>query len=452
MAMKRTTLGIVATLSMLLMIVPAYAEQPPLTVSSATSSRRIVALPREMRPMFEMLSDVAARLPSFGGMSYNSEEEVLDVYVQGLPDKTAVIGAIAEVFGSELIPQGGIRLVPGQYTYLQLRRWYEPVRGSVFPMQGVNGTSINEGKNRLRVTVDDELVVPRVKAKLEELSVPEEAVLIDVTGKLWLTSHTLQGQLTDGIPSGVKITNRQWTTQACTLGFITRRNGSLGSVTNSHCSRSMGSVDSDDFDQPFQPSGGWNTRLVGTETVDPPFFTSGQNSSCPPGERCRWSESVFLTATATLTLQQGQIARTLDYNCALDSLTNCITVDHNNARFKVSAEGASLFDGLLVSRVGQRSGWVQASITDTCADKKLMDTNHGEFTLLCQVEIATGTQGGDSGAPVFMINNSASGTVSLLGVAWGGSSTVSYFSKIGSIYLELGPSASWDSCSPEFSC
>ena len=69
--------------------------------------------------------------------------------------------------------------------------------------------------------------------------------------------------------------------------------------------------------------------------------------------------------------------------------------------------------GQMANKVGRATGWTQGQVTRTCVNTGVSGSN---IVLLCQDFVENNLQivaGGDSGSPVFRINNS--GRVTLLG-------------------------------------
>jgi len=126
-------------------------------------------------------AEVAQRVPAFGGMFFD-DQGVLNVYLLGLSQRGAVEEAITAVFGSEAV-QGGIRVLQGQYGFLQLTEWHNRISAEVLGLPGVVLTDVDDAKNRLTIGVEE---LQRVQSQIEELlarlGIPREAVIIEETG------------------------------------------------------------------------------------------------------------------------------------------------------------------------------------------------------------------------------------------------------------------------------
>ncbi|MEM4722134.1 MAG: hypothetical protein QXT73_08760 [Candidatus Methanomethylicaceae archaeon] len=228
-------------------------------------------------------------------------------------------------------------------------------------------------------------------------------VNFEETGPIEPVSHTLQSKARP-VDGGFQITFvNSFGSAACTLGFNAIRTGVSGFVTNSHCThpQRMGVVDNTAF---HQPTVSGTTNLIGTETVDPPFFSF---PACPTGRRCRYSDSAF-----------------------------------------------AQYD---ISKIGKTTGWTQGRVVAVCQNVNLGWTT--DLTLLCQHRVRANVAPGDSGSPVFKITNSPrSGDVMLYGILWGRRQPYPWdlvdfwFSSIFDVessYSELG---SLTICAPGFSC
>ncbi|MBI3951075.1 MAG: hypothetical protein HY314_11555 [Acidobacteria bacterium] len=128
----------------------------------------------------DLLVEVAKRAPGFGGM-FIDEEGALSVYLLDVTQKATAEAAIAAVFGPDRIPPSGIRVLQGQYSFVQLKQWHDRLSPTVLARPGVILTDIDEAKNRLRVGVEKLELAKQVEEELTKLDIPRKAVLIEVT-------------------------------------------------------------------------------------------------------------------------------------------------------------------------------------------------------------------------------------------------------------------------------
>lgn len=413
----------------------------------------------------DLFATVAIQVPEFGGMIFSENEEILLVYLTDpRPRKLAAVrSAIEIVFGYGVIPKGGVKAIPGQYGFLQFKEWYDRMLSPVWSIPGVTFTDINEAKNRLGIGIENREVEAQVVEQLERLGIPREVVIIQVTGPIEPVSHTLQSTVSprEGgyqlhIPSG----------GTCTLGFnATTQNNVAGFVTNSHCTTLPWSVDGGIFYQAVSPN------TVGQEIDDPPGFTG---SPCLSGYTCRYSDSAFVKYNAGVAWNLGSIARTTGISLATPNLT----VDHGLYNIQSMLQGFNGSPGrwgikfgpskpylinLTLNKVGRTTGWGKGAISQTCVIYGW--TPKPNSLMLCQYDVTNTTSGsggiaagGDSGSPVFRINDPNWKNVELYGIVWARhNANVLVFSPIGNspfqqsgIQTELGTLNYINPCLPPF--
>jgi hypothetical protein len=296
----------------------------------------------------DLLARVAQRAPFFGGFFVDEATGSLDVYSWNrTPAGVAEVEkALRAVFGDTL-PQGKIRILPGQYGFQELKRWHDSLN-AVLAMPGVVLTDIDDAKNRLKVGVESREVGWKVRDRLAALGIPDEAVDVVETAPIRLEAglrtrtRPLDGGLQISFATG-------GSAYLCTLGFNAVRAGVAGMVINSHCSGIQGGVQST---VEYQPSISISsTNRIGVETADPTYFTG---APCPVGRKCRRSDSAFVRRDAGVTANLGRIARP-----ALNSLFwNQIDT------FRIVKEADPLV-GQVVTKVGRTTGRTQGSVLQT---------------------------------------------------------------------------------------
>jgi hypothetical protein len=166
----------------------------------------------------DLLAEVARRVPDFGGMFIGPDGtlqiDLLDPRMAG-----AALEAIEAVFGSERLSQSSIQLLPGHYSFVQLKDWHERMMPEVLGLPGVILTDIDEGENRLRVGVEAQVLQGVVEAQLARGGIPREAVIIEKTEPIVFMSHTLRSRV-QPLVGGLQINFPGF---LCSLGFIARR-------------------------------------------------------------------------------------------------------------------------------------------------------------------------------------------------------------------------------------
>ena len=458
-------------------VVPAVTITTLTLVASVASRAQDVPPASVARNANEVFAAVGARVPEFGGMFIDEESrDTLDVYVvgdtPGLADRLdAAINAEPEL-ASARAAQTRIKLLPGQYTFLQLKQWHDQMSLQVLRIPGVVLTAVDQSTNRLLIAVEDPASESQIEAKLAALGVPRQAVNIETTSRLSEVPAprsvapappqvpagvTLQSEIRP-LVGGIEISYPVGDDSAvsCTLGFIATRGDVSGLVTASHCTKVEGGVDNTKFYQPlpFQET----VTDIGIETVDPCFYLANANPpSFPPGckpvpppfppedkcakdEACRYSDSAFLAQAKGVQVSLGFIARPLRQNT--------INWDPPDTFFQVVGEQSVIIPKTFVSWVGQISGWREGPVSTVCANETV-----DKYTLICQNLVNSGPGNeGDSGSPVFACIDDSDppkivecpgivgdkiSKVKLIGIKWGSSSTgalrQTIYSPIGSM-------------------
>jgi hypothetical protein len=403
----------------------------------------------EQNPSGQTLDDlfdaVAKQVPEFGGMfftngvnecvnrsttasqSATSSTLVLCLYLTKINSGrlTAVRKAIMNVFGEDVIPQGGIQPLRGEFQFSQLREWYTRMMGPVFRIRGTTLTDIDEANNRLLIGVETNDIEADVVEQLQKLAIPRRAVVIQLisvtTGRSDLqrvsdqpgsgqqpAALTLQDRFrpTEGgfrVDSSLDPALNE--TTACTLGFnATRAGGKSGFVTSTDCTGQAWQLDGAFFVQgpPF------SANLLGREAVDPTGFR-GFNifDSCPKYQVCRYSNSVFIDYYQGISSSQGVVART---TALTTTSTPNITVDPSTKFGIASGPSQPYLVGLTLNKVGQATGWTSGQVANTCATFY----QPGLGLYLCQYIVGNSTitdpnwsiaDISENGAPVFRMRN-----------------------------------------------
>ena len=141
---------------------------------------------------------VAERVPGFGGMFYDENGD-LNIYLVDPEQEKEVKEAVVRIFGAETLlsrkyveeeglppaqrlVSGEVKILQGQYDFLQLRKWYGEM-GSILSVPGVVFIDIDEARNRLGVGIEKGNVEARkqIEPELAKLTIPREAVLVEET-------------------------------------------------------------------------------------------------------------------------------------------------------------------------------------------------------------------------------------------------------------------------------
>jgi hypothetical protein len=279
----------------------------------------------------------------------------------------------------------------------------------VLEIPGVVFTDADENAGRLVIGVENRGLETSVRQRLSALGVPLQTVEVRQTPPI-IQLDTLQDRIRP-IEGGTQILFIRFPfAYYCTLGFnAVNSAGVSGFVTNSHCTRTQGGVENTEHFQPNNSSG----NKIGTEIADPTYFTGGD---CPQNRRCRYSDSSFSRIESGVTQDFGKIARTTGANNGSLEIAGQFTITGE------ASGNASI--GTTLNKVGRTTGWSQGSVTGSCVD---INVSQSDVTQLCQDIVAANVAGGDSGSPVFQVKNLSTGEVTLYGILWGGYSDGSGF-------------------------
>jgi len=298
----------------------------------------------------------------------------------------------------------------------------------VLEIPGVVSIDADERVDRLVVGVENRGLETAVRQRLAALGVPLQSVEVRQTPPI-----IMMPALTDRvrpIEGGLQFAFVRFPfVYVCTLGFNGANSAGVnGFAVNSHCTSTQGGVESTEHFQPDTSSG----NKIGTEIADPTYFTGG---GCPASRRCRYSDSAFSRIESSVTQDLGKLARTTGPN------NGSLVIDTARPQFTISSEASgNALVGTTLNKVGRTTGWTQGQVTQSCVD---VNVSGSDITQLCQDIVAAGVGGGDSGSPVFLINDLSSGDVTLYGILWGGFSDGSAFvhSPVRNVQMasELGP-------------
>jgi hypothetical protein len=413
---KRRTLATAAAIAAAA-LAGACADVPPTQPAAGDleSADLFRSTPQEPARFSGGLDAVFVRMtqdiPRFGGL-YFDEEGVLNVVVAGTSRMSAEVAANtverwAPALGIDASAVSRVAVRSGRYDFRQLAAMRNQADRVVWGIRGVVFTDADEKANRVHIGVEDEAASAAVARALDLLGIPSDALLISITEP----EFPMQG-LRDRVrpvAGGLQI---NFVGSLCTLGFNVRapqRPGVHGFVTNSHCTAARGQVTRTPYWQPTGSPDTTHTNFIGREAHDPPFFN---DPPCPStANLCRWSDAAGVRYAAGIDNAFGQIYRPT----AIGSLT----IDPATPRFNITAERPRTIVGDSIHKVGRTTGWSHGTITGSCQNVGVSGTTPQQI-MLCQdrYSVTPGTQGGDSGSPMFQ--RIGPNEVRLVGILWGG--------------------------------
>ena len=194
--------------------------------------------------------------------------------------------------------------------------------------------------------------------------------------------------------------------------------------------------------QPNDPLFGEN--IIADESIDPtPYWFDDPYDHCIPRHYCRWSDAAFAELRNDEDIDLGHIGKPED--------EGEYTVYPVGTIFEIVGELGTVSESDELYLIGKTLGWVTGEVVDDCARADVIVT---PYINVCTVKVQmTGghtTAGGDSGGP--WVKFDTGNDVELAGIHTGADASYRYFSAIGFIYLELGPSSTWNSCIPAEGC
>jgi hypothetical protein len=392
-----------------------------------------VSAAEKPRSLDEQFLALGRSWEGFGGLFFD-DSGTPTVYLLD-PDRHGA--AVAEALG------GRTRLRRGDYTFERLYAWRSRLR-PLLSLPGLTYLDIDEATNRVTIGLDATSSEKanerqRLERALAASGVPREAVRIAESAPVRelaggengeAATATLRSTLRPA-PGGVEISFVGSSRFFCTLGFNAYLGDAFGFVTNAHCTSDRGAVDGTRYSQ-----GEAREDLIATEVTDPPFFTG---SPCPPGRRCRFSDSAFVRYDEDSTALGGfgRIARPASRGAASGTLT----LQPAASRFDITGRTDWPFFGQTVNKVGRSTGWTSGPVVMTCIDVNVSNT---DVTNLCQNVAAVGLAPGDSGSPVFLLPSKKKPNAVLAGILWGSTRDSRgrlslIFSPLGAVETELGP-------------
>lgn len=384
---------------------------------------------------------LSARLPALAGVYF--EEGVTHVRLRSdASDQDRQLGLALEVRMAPLAQraeEGHGRFpvlspeVPSQaaFTFVQLAGFRDGLL-SILSEPHVNYLDIDERTNQVVVGISEGGDGAAMRRFAEARGVPLEALTLRPS-KAFHQFATLQSEIRP-VRGGMRIELNGG--GFCSLGYAVFHNvrGETGFITNSHCTNINGGTEGTLFGQPNQ--GVFGLSRIGVEQIDPFYFSN--RSGCPPGRRCRFSDSAYARFNdPAAQARRGFVAAPTTF-CSLPTISCTLNLPSTSSEMRVTGSTGFPMLGSTFDKVGQATGWTFGQTTQTCFTVNIMNLSTGQDTgktLICQDAVAAGAATGDSGAPVFEWHGS---TILATGLLWGGSGQEFGFSYIGQVNSELG--------------
>lgn len=204
----------------------------------------------------------------------------------------------------------------------------------------------------------------------------------------------------------------------CSIGAIAR-SSTHGAVflTAAHCTYDQGGAHLNsprDFYQHTTSAPRW----AGVEVQDPPYQTPSGCSWYSTGKECylRRNSDAAVVKIQNRGSEIGTIARSADRKREGQG-RGTLSIDPSRPKLQIvsastTSGGVSL--GTRVDKIGATTGWTSGTVQRLCQTEYQTSPNKRQHT--CQNTVNYLNDYGDSGGPVFFVEDEARGTVRLLGI------------------------------------
>lgn len=360
-----------------------------------------------------MFLDISEDAPGFAGIIVENGKKII-LAKEGTDFEEAAAAAG--------LPDAPVK--PVSYSFKTLASWYRDFIQSLG--EYVIWTDIDERRNLLRAGVRN---VQLAQEALEGQVPSEIFELVEATPT---RPHKELNDRFRPVPGAVEIT----TFGTCTHS-LNADHWNSGEVffTASHCLGDIGPNNEVDVNQ--------DSDRIGIEDYDPPWWTVSPRTGDPcPYDWCRHGDYVMVAYDQSSLSAGAELARTTGRD------NGSLTVDGAHPRFYIVAEAkdVNLVDGITLSKVGRTTGWTTGDITQTCINDKISGNSEweaigipsGSVAFICVFRAKYGSDGGDSGAPVFRLR-ADSVDVDITGIHYGGNDNSSLFSTIDNLRIEMNP-------------
>ena len=415
------------------------AERTPTNPRAAPNSQAVgVASAARVVTHDDMLEAVANIEPAFGGFYFRNN--VLHVVLTDVTrSPVAVRRALTTVFSDQRLATAPLIVEKGVYGFAQLAVWGRFLP-RVFSVSGVVSTDIDEVNSKLSIGVTTDAAIPAARALLMGLNVPRAAITFhadQIQVALQSSSASLGGEVRQ-ILGGVHIDTNS-PAIFCTLGLNVSFGGQASFMTDGHCSNSWGVPnDATNFWQAFRSV---NADFAGLEGTESRTFGTATDSRCSGQYLCKWSDADFVPYAQSMVTQQsmGYFARTTT-RTPLDSN---LVINSSNPTIPITSKTLFPFVGDVVDKVGARTGWTYGAVTEACVTKLVRDLSGQIMEMVCVDVVSAGAGRGDSGAGVFVYDQST-GNASWAGQLISGGSfnglvyTNYLFAPLNNIQAEFG--------------
>jgi len=378
------------------------ACEQPTNQSPALSHSVSAAASQVPRSIDEVFAEIAELEPAFGGLFFDTATNQPVLVLTNREAEMSARNAIARI-APELsnLSSAAMLTREAEYGFSELYQW-KLLLPQLFSIPQVIAYSIAEDINRLRVAVESTDARDNVREMLDRLQIPVSAVQIVVRERGQLASHDLRHTLR-ATAGGLQLEENPRIVGPCTLGFNAVRAGVISFATNGHCTHAWGDgSDNTPFHQCCHSN---SSDLIGYEYLEAGVFTNVQDSRCPAGAQCKYSD-IALGGYSSGVSYAAAIARTVDRQ----PLVGSILIDWNNGPYlHVTNNSLGPLLGQTVDKIGRTTGWTYGVVTETAMTERWCS---GACYYIIDAYVADGgVQGGDSGSAVFFWNGGSEATI-----------------------------------------
>lgn len=398
-----SSLRVGAALVCIVLTASCSTEQPAASNLSVMSRAASSVEAEAMKSIDDVFMEIGTQVPGFAGMWFDPGRDAWIVAGTSGTDfreaEARLRQSVGPLFRWRSRP---VRDSVVAFPFADLQSWRVKLR-SLMGSGDVASLDVDERMNRIDIGTTEDTKAPHVEAFVTSLGIPSNAVVIHKA--LAVTSQvSLQDHRRSVIENGFQITYKTLTTEfTCTHGAdVVGVGPSNGFVTAGHCSATgLGGNGSATLYQHQYNDG------IATEWINPGFFSG---SPCPSGKVCRFSDAMWAKYGSSSLYSGKKIAETTTIGTtAAGSLTlNLI---------RSAPYSSNLAVGMTARKTGRTSGTTEGTVAFTCVDL----TIGGNGVLLCQDQVSAYSNDGDSGAPVYWVEEPGDGSAQAwhAGISWG---------------------------------
>lgn len=354
---------------------------------------------------------VGGEVPGYAG-HYISEDGQSLIVMTTASDRVSVKqlisvqSAISEAHFDKSMLSLDLRLEEAEYEWSDLTHWNQSIREGMDVEESVAAGLVSFGieviSNRIEVGLRDPSQGSESLLRVvSELGLPAEAIRIVKADEEGPAHHPGSVDAWHStVHGGLRVRIRAFgdadsTVRPCSAGIVARMDGSVGVISASHCTPTVG--------------GGADGSLIGQNTVQ---SGSGHGfareirdgdlyTGCGPGFLCRRADVAYFARHTDRPLSYGSIV--------WPTRNNSLHWDGSTRR-RINAVnwGAPPAPNQNLAKVGANTGRTEGRVTHSCQDwdyqfpaARVPGSNTGWVRFVCTVNTSIPTAGGDSGAPVF---------------------------------------------------